>query len=139
MERSQMICRSDYVRAILKRNKGVGLLLNEYMFNALTKGSRKRKKTIMGLRFDRPYIFPDDIPVTIVDNSSGIQRERVVGVCKSVEIGFGTTDRKPYAIADVWFFDTVFSDDIRNRKLYASFKMPGATETFWEVLGLYFA
>ena len=113
--------------------------MNEYMFNALTKGSRKRKKTIMGLRFDRPYIFPEDIPVTIVDGFSGSQTERVVGICKNVEMGFGTTDRKPYAIAEIWFFDTVFSDDIRNRKLYASFRMPGATESFWEVSELYFA
>ena len=134
-----MICRSDYMRAFLRSNKGVGLLLNEYMFNALTKGSRKRKKTIMGLRFDRPYIFPEDIPVTIVDDSSGSQMERVVGICKSVEMGFGTTDRKPYAIAEIWFFDTVFSDDIRNRKLYASFRMPGVTESFWEASELYFA
>lgn len=113
--------------------------MNEYMFNALTKGSRKRKKTIMGLRFDRPYIFPKDIPVTIVDSSSNSQMERVVGICKSVEMGFGTTDRKPYAIAEIWFFDTVFSDDIRNRKLYASFRMLGATESFWEASELYFA
>ena len=113
--------------------------MNEYMFNALTKGSRKRKKTIMGLRFDRPYIFPEDIPVTIVDSSSDSQMERVVGICKSVEMGFGTTDRKPYAIAEIWFFDTVFSDDIRNRKLYASFRMPGATESFREASELYFA
>ena len=131
-----MICHSN---SITRSNKGVGLLLNEYMFNALTKGSRKRKKTIMGLRFDRPYIFPEDIPVTIVDNSSGSQMERVAGICKSVEMGFGTTDRRPYAIADIWFFDTVFSDDIRNRKLYASFRMPGATESFWEASELYFA
>ena len=131
-----MICRSN---SITRSNKGVGLLLNEYMFNALTKGSRKRKKTIMGLRFDRPYIFPEDIPVTIVDSSSDGQMERVAGICKSVEMGFGTTDRKPYAIAEIWFFDTVFSDDIRNRKLYASFRMPGATESFWEVSELYFA
>ena len=134
-----MICRSDYMRAFLRSNKGVGLLLNEYMFNALTKGSRKRKKTIMGLRFDRPYIFPEDIPVTIVDDSSGSQMERVVGICKSVKMGFGTTDGKPYAIAEIWFFDTVFGGDIRNRKLYASFRMPGATESFWEASELYFA
>lgn len=134
-----MICRSDYTRAFLRNNKGVDLLLNEYMFNALTKGSRKRKKTIMGLCFDRPYIFPEDIPVTVVDGSSDGQRERVVGICKGVEMGFGTTDRKPYAIADIWFFDTVFSDDIRNRKLYASFKMPGVTDTVWEAVELYFA
>lgn len=134
-----MICRSDYMRAFLRSNKGVGLLLNEYMFNALTKGSRKRKKTIMGLRFDRPYIFPEDIPVTVVDSSSDSYGERVVGICKSVEMGFGTTDRKPYAIADIWFFDTVFSDDIRNLKLYASFRMPSATESFWEASELYFA
>ena len=134
-----MICRSDYMRAFLRSNKGVGLLLNEYMFNALTKGSRKRKKTIMGLRFDRPYIFPEDIPVTIVDGFSGSQTERVVGICKNVETGFGRTDRKPYAIAEIWFFDTVFSDDIRNRKLYSSFRMPGATESFWEASELYFA
>ena len=134
-----MICRSDYMRAFLRSNKGVGLLLNEYMFNALTKGSRKRKKTIMGLRFDRPYIFPEDIPVTIVDGSSDSYGERVVGICKSVEMGFGTTDKKPYAIAEIWFFDTVFSDDIRNRKLYASFRMPGVTESFLEVSELYFA
>lgn len=113
--------------------------MNEYMFNALTKGSRKRKKTIMGLRFDRPYIFPEDIPVTVVDSSSDGLGERVVGICKSVEMGFGTTDRKPYAIADIWFFDTVFSDDIRNLKLYASFRMPGATESFLEASELYFA
>ena len=131
-----MICHSN---SITRSNKGVGLLLNEYMFNALTKGSRKRKKTIMGLRFDRPYIFPEDIPVTIVDGFSGSQTERVVGICKNVEMGFGTTDRKPYAIAEIWFFDTVFSDDIRNRKLYASFRMPGATESFWEASELYFA
>ena len=131
-----MICHSN---SITRSNKGAGLLLNEYMFNALTKGSRKRKKTIMGLRFDRPYIFPEDIPVTIVDNSSGSQMERVAGICKSVEMGFGTTDRKPYAIAEIWFFDTVFSDDIRNRKLYASFRMPGVTESFWEASELYFA
>ena len=131
-----MICHSN---SITRSNKGAGLLLNEYMFNALTKGSRKRKKTIMGLRFDRPYIFPEDIPVTIVDDSSGSQMERVVGICKNVEMGFGTTDRKPYAIAEIWFFDTVFSDDIRNRKLYASFRMPGATESFWEASELYFA
>ena len=131
-----MICHSN---SITRSNKGAGLLLNEYMFNALTKGSRKRKKTIMGLRFDRPYIFPEDIPVTIVDSSSGNQMERVVGICKNVEMGFGTTDRKPYAIAEIWFFDTVFSDDIRNRKLYASFRMPGATESFWEASELYFA
>lgn len=131
-----MICHSN---SITRSNKGAGLLLNEYMFNALTKGSRKRKKTIMGLRFDRPYIFPEDIPVTIVDGSSGNQMERVVGICKNVEMGFGTTDRKPYAIAEIWFFDTVFSDDIRNRKLYASFRMPGATESFWEASELYFA
>lgn len=131
-----MICHSN---SITRSNKGAGLLLNEYMFNALTKGSRKRKKTIMGLRFDRPYIFPEDIPVTIVDSSSGSQTERVVGICKNVEMGFGTTDRKPYAIAEIWFFDTVFSDDIRNRKLYASFRMPGATESFWEASELYFA
>ena len=134
-----MICRSDYMRAFLRSNKGVGLLLNEYMFNALTKGSRKRKKTIMGLRFDRPYIFPEDIPVTIVDGSSDSYGERVVGICKSVEMGFGTTDKKPYAIAEIWFFDTVFSDDIRNRKLYASFRTPGATKSFWEASELYFA
>ena len=134
-----MICRSDYMRAFLRSNKGVGLLLNEYMFNALTKGSRKRKKTIMGLRFDRPYIFPEDIPVTIVDGSSDSHGERVVGICKNVEMGFGTTDRKPYAIAEIWFFDTVFSDDIRNRKLYASFRTPGATKSFLEVSELYFA
>ena len=133
-----MICRSDCTR-VFRSNKGAGLLLNEYMFNALTKGSRKRKKTIMGLRFDRPYIFPEDIPVTIVDSSSDSQMERVVGICKSVEMGFGTTDRKPYAIAEIWFFDTVFSDDIRNRKLYASFRMPGATESFREASELYFA
>lgn len=131
-----MICHSN---SITRSNKGAGLLLNEYMFNALTKGSRKRKKTIMGLRFDRPYIFPEDIPVTIVDGFSGSQTERVVGICKNVEMGFGTTDRKPYAIAEIWFFDTVFSDDIRNRKLYASFRMPGATESFWEASELYFA
>lgn len=133
-----MICRSDCTR-VFRSNEGAGLLLNEYMFNALTKGSRKRKKTIMGLRFDRPYIFPKDIPVTIVDSSSNSQMERVVGICKSVEMGFGTTDRKPYAIAEIWFFDTVFSDDIHNRKLYASFRMPGATESFWEASELYFA
>lgn len=133
-----MICRSDCTR-VFRSNEGAGLLLNEYMFNALTKGSRKRKKTIMGLRFDRPYIFPKGIPVTIVDSSSNSQMERVVGICKSVEMGFGTTDRKPYAIAEIWFFDTVFSDDIRNRKLYASFRMPGATESFWEASELYFA
>ena len=131
-----MICHSN---SITRSNKGAGLLLNEYMFNALTKGSRKRKKTIMGLRFDRPYIFPEDIPVTIVDGFSGSQTERVVGICKNVEMGFGTTDRKPYAIAEIWFFDTVFSDDIRNRKLYASFRMPGVTESFWEASELYFA
>ena len=131
-----MICHSN---SITRSNKGAGLLLNEYMFNALTRGSRKRKKTIMGLRFDRPYIFPEDIPVTIVDGFSGSQTERVVGICKNVEMGFGTTDRKPYAIAEIWFFDTVFSDDIRNRKLYASFRMPGATESFWEASELYFA
>ena len=131
-----MICHSN---SITRSNKGAGLLLNEYMFNALTKGSRKRKKTIMGLRFDRPYIFPEDIPVTIVDGFSGSHTERVVGICKNVEMGFGTTDRKPYAIAEIWFFDTVFSDDIRNRKLYASFRMPGATESFWEASELYFA
>ena len=131
-----MICHSN---SITRSNKGAGLLLNEYMFNALTKGSRKRKKTIMGLRFDRPYIFPEDIPVTVINGSSDSYGERVVGICKSVEMGFGTTDRKPYAIADIWFFDTVFSDDIRNRKLYASFRMPGATESFWEASELYFA
>ena len=131
-----MICHSN---SITRSNKGAGLLLNEYMFNALTKGSRKRKKTIMGLRFDRPYIFPEDIPVTIVDDSSGSQMERVAGICKSVAMGFGTTDRKPYAIAEIWFFETVFSDDIRNRKLYASYRMPGATESFWEASELYFA
>ena len=131
-----MICRSNYARG---SNKGVGSLLNEFMFNVLTKGSRKRKKTIAGLRFDRPYIFPKDIPVTVVDISSGRQTERVVGICKGVEMGFGTTDRKPYAIAEIWFFDTVFTDDIRNRKLYASFKFPGVTESFLEVSELYFA
>lgn len=134
-----MICRSDYVRTVTRNNKGVGLLLREYAFTALSKGSRKRKKTIMGLRFDKPYIFPEDIPVTVVDVSSGCQSERVVGICKGVEMGFGTTDRKPYAIADIWFFDTVFSDDIQNRKLYASFKMPGVTDTVWEAVELYFA
>ena len=131
-----MICHSN---SITRSNKGAGLLLNEYKFNALTKGSRTRKKTIMGLRFDRSYIFPEDIPVTIVDGFSGSQTERVVGICKNVEMGFGTTDRKPYAIAEIWFFDTVFSDDIRNRKLYASFRMPGVTESFSEVSELYFA
>lgn len=134
-----MICHSNYIKIVSKNVKGVGLLLREYAFTALTKGSRKRKKTIMGLRFDRPYIFPEDIPVTVVDGSSDSYGERVVGICKGVEMGFGTTDRKPYAIADIWFFDTAFSDDIQGRKLYASFKMPGVTDTFWEAVELYFA